>query len=120
MQRVALVVAVLVLVGSHFATAATVDVRHISLPPSERDAVLHAFVWYPAEPGGKPVLIGDNGVFRGTSARGNAPALNGRFPLILIADGGFRAAPNLGSWLASALAANGFLATRQRDASGSE
>jgi predicted dienelactone hydrolase len=36
--------------------------------------------------------------------------LSGQFPLIIIAHGGLRVAPNMVGWLASMLAANGFIA----------
>ncbi len=111
MRPFALIIAVLVLAGTHFVAAATVGVREYSVFVPARNATLHAFVWYPAELSGKPVLVGNNGVFRGTPALENASAINGRFPLVLIAHGGFRAAPNTASWLASALALRGFIAT---------
>jgi len=110
MQPRALFMAVLMFAGIHCASAATVGEREVAVPVSERNAILHVTVWYPAAPGGHTVVVGGNAVFRGTSAFGDAPPRNGRFPLILIVHGGLRAAPNVASWLASALAARGFVA----------
>jgi predicted dienelactone hydrolase len=110
MRRVALIAVALMLAGSHLAAAETVGVRDIAIPALERNAVLHANVWYPAKTGENAVLVGDNAVFRGTPAFRDAPAREGRFPLILIAHGGFRSAPGVASWLASALASRGFIA----------
>jgi predicted dienelactone hydrolase len=71
-------------------------------------------LWYPAENGGTPVLVGDNAVFAGVAAQEGAPVADGRFPVVLIAHGGLRSAPNLGGWIASRLAAEGFLAAVAR------
>ena len=109
MWRAALIAVVLALVGSHPAAAATVGVRDVAIPVPERHSVLHAFVWYPTGAGGIEVLVGGNAVFRGTPGLRDAPVLDGRFPLIVIAHGGFRAAPDVASWLASALASHGFI-----------
>jgi predicted dienelactone hydrolase len=49
-------------------------------------------------------------VFEGVEGPQDAPIADGPFPLILIAHGGIRAAPNHGNWLASDLAARGFVA----------
>lgn len=67
-------------------------------------------VWYPADDNGRSVLIGENAVFDGTRGFQYAAVADGRFPLVVISHGGFRVAPNVVSWLASALAAHGFIA----------
>lgn len=91
-----------------------VGVRSMVVPAPERDSALNALVWYPVdkhgdEPDGNR-LIGDNAVFRGTAAQPDAAVAGGQFPLVLIAHGGFRAAPNVASWLASALVEKGYIA----------
>jgi predicted dienelactone hydrolase len=89
--------------------ADTVGVRTIAVSAPERGAALNVTLWYPAVSGGTPVLLGDNAVFLGTPAERNAALAEGRFPLILLSHGGLRAAPNLGGWIASRLAAQGFV-----------
>jgi predicted dienelactone hydrolase len=66
-------------------------------------------LWYPALPGGTPMLIGDNAVFEGAAAQQDAPVADGAFPTVLVSHGGLRAAPNLSGWIARRLAEQGFL-----------
>jgi predicted dienelactone hydrolase len=103
-----------VLVWTQFAVAETVGVRDVAISVPERNAVLHANVWYPATTGGDAVLVGDNAVFRGTPGSRDAPVREGHFPLILVAHGGFRSASDVASWLASALASSGFIVVVMR------
>lgn len=94
---------------SHNAHAAeTVGFRRLSVQAPERGSDLAVFVWYPAAEGGELALVGDNLLFRGTTARSNAALGEGRFPLVLLSHGSGGNAPNLG-WLASRLAAEGFV-----------
>lgn len=110
MRLVALIAAILMLASSDLVAASPVGVRDIVVPVMEREAALDVSVWYPTNANGNEVLVGDSAVFRGTPALHDAPMADGRFPLVLISHGGFRAAPNLASWLASALAKNDFVA----------
>lgn len=79
----------------------------VGAPESGRE--LTVTLWYPAQPGGTPILVGDNAVFAGAEGRQDAPIADGRFPLVLLSHGGLRSAPGLGGWLAARLAAQGFL-----------
>ena len=98
-----------------------IGVRNIAIPAPQRGTQLNAMLWYPAAPGGKPVLVGDNAVFKGTPAYRDAPIAGGSFPVILLSHGGLRAAPNLDGWIASQLAAQGFIvAVPQRPGPGSQ
>lgn len=107
----ALIALLAVIVSGQASIAETgVGVRSIVVQVGERQSALRTMVWYPADKNGSTQRIGDNAVFLGTSARREAAMAKGRFPLILIAHGGFRAAPNVGSWLASALVKMGFIA----------
>ncbi len=110
MKACAILAALLLLGSGGLALARTVGVREIEVASAERKAALRAVVWYPASNNGRAVLIGENAVFRGTPGFQSAAIARGRFPLVLIAHGGFRAAPNVASWLAAALAADGFIA----------
>ncbi len=107
--RTILVVVMLAFGTRSFAEAETVGVRDLAVAAADRAAAIQAKLWYPAGNGGDAVLVGDNAVFRGTPAASNAPIAAGRFPLILLSHGGFRAAPDTASWLASALAAKGYV-----------
>jgi predicted dienelactone hydrolase len=98
----------------HADAADRIGVRHIAVPAPERGAPIDVAVWYPAASGGTPVLIGDNAVFEGVGAYQDAPILEGRFPIVLLSHGGLRAAPELDGWIASRLAAQGFVVAAPR------
>ncbi|HUC19348.1 MAG TPA: hypothetical protein VMA37_16840 [Acetobacteraceae bacterium] len=108
--RAAFIAAMVVIGTIRFAEAKMAGVRDFAVFAPARNAVFHATVWYPAGGNGKAVLVGDNAIFIGTKGLRNAPIAAGRFPLIIISHGGFRAAPNIASWLASALAGKGYIA----------
>lgn len=73
-----------------------------------RDTQVKFHIWYPAEPGGKAVTVGGNGVFYGTEAGRGAPHRGGRYPAMIISHG---AGGNAGqfSWIASKLAEAGYV-----------
>jgi len=108
--RTAFIAAMVVIGTIRFAEAKMAGVRDFAVFAPERNAVLHATVWYPAGGNGNAILVGDNAIFIGTKGLRNAPIAAGRFPLIIISHGGLRAAPNTASWLASALAEKGYIA----------
>lgn len=80
-----------------------------TVPSPERRADLDVGIWYPGAPGGTPAVIGATPIFEGVAARRDPPIVAGHFPLILLAHGGLRAAPNLTNWLAADLAARGMI-----------
>ena len=86
-----------------------IGVRDIAVSAPERASKITVTIWYPAAAEGVPVLVGDNGVFKGAFAHQGAPIAKGPFPVILLSHGGLRAAANLGSWIASQLAEQGFV-----------
>ncbi|OLP61542.1 dienelactone hydrolase [Xaviernesmea oryzae] len=87
-----------------------VGVSKIEAPSRERGQPLSVTVWYPAEPGGTPVLSGDNAFFDGTPAWKDAPVAAGPYPLILLSHGaGLGGTPDAMSWMAAALADQGFI-----------
>ncbi|WP_448950464.1 alpha/beta hydrolase family protein [Labrys neptuniae] len=87
-----------------------VGVRRISAPSTVRGGDLDVTVWYPAQPGGEPVRLGDGAFFVGTSAKRDAPIASGRFPLILLSHGaGLGGTAEAVSWMAAPLAAQGFV-----------
>lgn len=88
--------------------AAEVGVREISVAAPERGRDLAVTVWYPAGPGGEPVLVGDNRAFKGTPASKNAPLAQGRFPLVVLSHGSGGRVQGMG-WLATELAQAGFI-----------
>lgn len=73
-----------------------------------RDQKVKFHIWYPAQPGGKRVTVGGNGVFHGTPAGRRAPHRDGRFPLVVISHGAGGNAGQFG-WIASELARAGFV-----------
>ena len=89
--------------------AERVGMREVTIANPERETSVLALVWYPTAADESPALIGDNAVFRGTPAQRDAPVADGRFPLIVIAHGGFRSSPNSANWLASVLASKGYI-----------
>ena len=87
-----------------------VGVRQIEAASSARGGNLDVTVWYPAQSGGAPVLLGESVFFQGTAARQDAPTLSGRFPLILLSHGaGLAGSPEAVSWIATPLARAGFV-----------
>ena len=88
----------------------TVGVRHFPAPSRERGIDLDVTVWYPAQPGGEAVSLGDSKLFVGTSAMSDAPISGGKFPLILLSHGaGLAGNPQALSWIATPLARQGFI-----------
>ncbi|HEV7322167.1 MAG TPA: alpha/beta hydrolase [Ensifer sp.] len=90
------------------AQASDVGVREIKIPAPKRGTELNVTVWYPAKAGGEPVLVGDNRIFKGTSASKNAPFRDGRYPLVVVSHGSGGRIDAV-SWLATELAAAGFI-----------
>lgn len=87
-----------------------VGVRRIAAPSKERGTDLEVTIWYPARPGGEPVLLGGGVFFTGTPARRDAPIAPGKFPLILLSHGaGLAGNAEAISWIAAPLAARGFV-----------
>lgn len=85
-----------------------VGVSEISINASHRQVPLSVHLWYPALDGGTATLVGDNALFAGVRARRDAPAAQGLHPLVLLSHGSGGNAANL-SWIATRLAANGFI-----------
>ncbi|MEZ4869439.1 MAG: hypothetical protein R3C14_49405 [Caldilineaceae bacterium] len=83
--------------------------RTIEVTTPERDAPISVSLWYPPGTGGSQTVIGGNQVFQGVPVRQDAAIADGEFPLILLAHGGLRAAPQLSGWLAAELAMRGFM-----------
>ncbi|WP_368187871.1 alpha/beta hydrolase family protein [Aestuariibius sp. HNIBRBA575] len=73
-----------------------------------RDRSVKFDIWYPAQPGGKTVNVGGNGVFYSTAAGRNAPHLEGRFPMVIMSHGAGGNSGQFG-WIASQLAHAGFV-----------
>lgn len=68
-----------------------------------REATLDFHIWYPADPGGKTITVGGNGVFHGTRAGRGAPHRAGQFPTIVMSHGAGGNAGQFG-WIAAQLA----------------
>lgn len=88
--------------------AADIGVRQIAIEATEHGRDLQVTVWYPAETGGEPAMIGDSRVFAGESATLDAPFAKGRYPLILLSHGSGSRVQGM-AWLATELAKAGFV-----------
>lgn len=75
---------------------------------SVRDQNVDFHIWYPANPGGRAITVGGNGVFYGTPAGREAPHQSGQFPIVIISHGAGGNAGQFG-WIASELAQAGFV-----------
>jgi predicted dienelactone hydrolase len=96
--------------GSPSARASdAIGVRMMSVSTPERGATLPLTVWYPAGSGGKPERVGANSVFVGVSALRDAAMADGVFPVVVVAHGGLRAAPNQSGWISARLAERGYI-----------
>jgi predicted dienelactone hydrolase len=88
----------------------SVGIRQIEAPSAARGGNLDVTVWYPAKAGGTPLVLGESMFFQGTSAMGDAPIAEGRFPLILLSHGaGLAGNPQAVSWIAAPLARQGYV-----------
>lgn len=85
---------------------ATVGVADIQIHSEARGEDLTVLIWYPAEPGGTPVTVGENRVFEGSPAYAKAPRRAGKHPLILMSHGSGASVERM-AWIASALAKDG-------------
>ncbi|KQV34028.1 dienelactone hydrolase [Rhizobium sp. Root73] len=88
--------------------AAEVGMRQISVAAPERERDLTVTVWYPAEAGGEPVLVGDNKIFKGALAFRDAPLIKRNFPLVVMSHGSGGRIEAM-TWLATELAKAGFV-----------
>ncbi|KZL12759.1 alpha/beta fold hydrolase [Pseudovibrio sp. Ad26] len=78
----------------------------LTVPASHRSSAVAASVWYPIETPTYRNVIGDNAVFKGTSAYIGAAIKDGKHPLILLSHGSGGNMDGL-SWLSSGLALKG-------------
>jgi predicted dienelactone hydrolase len=96
-------------------TAGKVGVRQISASSPERGGDIEVTVWYPAQTGGEPVVLGESIFFDGTAALRDASIASGKFPLVLFSHGaGLAGSPQAMSWIAVSLAAEGFVVAAPR------
>lgn len=109
--RVLVVMTLLCLLSNlaHSDTPRMAGVRTMTTIAPERGRPIEITLWYPAGGGGTFSLVGRNAVFEGVPARQDAAIADGEFPIVLLAHGGLRAAQYLGGWIASDLAARGFI-----------
>jgi predicted dienelactone hydrolase len=86
-----------------------VGVRSISVVAPERAQPLAVTLWSPARDGDTPERVGENAAFEGVQAWRNADIADGAFPVVLLAHGGLRAAPNQSGWIGADLASRGMI-----------
>ncbi|MCO5732765.1 alpha/beta fold hydrolase [Rhizobium sp. SSA_523] len=80
----------------------------ISVPSLQRGKPLSVDVWYPTDAAAPDVLVGDNRIFTGVSAKRDAPVKTGHYPLILLSHGSGSRAQGM-AWIAARLAEKGFI-----------
>lgn len=86
----------------------TVGIAYGAAYAPVRDTDVSFDIWYPAQPGGKAVTVGGNGVFFGTPAGRQTPHRDGTFPLVIMSHGAGGNAGQFG-WIASRLADSGYI-----------
>jgi predicted dienelactone hydrolase len=95
--------------------AHSVGMRVVPVSVPGRGTVMDATLWYRGVGPGRSIVVGGGGpLFEGTVALAGVPIANGRWPLIVLSQGGLRSGPNIGAWMASRLAASGFMVAMLR------
>lgn len=106
-----------------FAGDTSIGFHASTLPDRHNSRPLELVVWYPSATTATPQLIADTPVFNGELAVRDAPPAAGSYPLVVLSHG-FRGNWGNQSWLASALAHQGYIvaavnhpgtSTRDRD-----
>lgn len=109
LRRFFLAIALVCAAVTSAGAADRVGTRSLAVSAPHRGGTnLNVTVWYPAAVGGKPILVGDDRLFKGTPAWRDAPLAAGRFPLVLVSHGSGGNIESLG-WIAAQLAARGFI-----------
>ena len=111
MQRMQRWLACLLCCFSFGSMAENIGVSELAVSSRFSDRLVMARIWYPAgeNAAGERVSVGGNAVFAGVAAQADAAVSAGRFPLVVISHGGLQSAPDNISWLAAALAGQGYL-----------
>ena len=104
----ALAVAAVGQAGLAHAEEPAIGFQRLSLPATDRHRALEVAVWYPAEPVGTPLLVGDTPVMAGMAFRVGAPPQPGRHGLVVLSHGYGGNWTNQ-QWLAADLAAQGYV-----------
>ncbi|WP_087502076.1 alpha/beta fold hydrolase [Pseudomonas sp. SID14000] len=91
-----------------FAGYKTIGFKVSTLPDRQTDRPVELVVWYPSTTTATPQLIADTPVFIGDLAVRDAPPAAGTYPLVVLSHG-FRGNWGNQSWLASALAHQGYI-----------
>src|SRR5690349_18542144 len=97
------------LCGANAAPEYRVGVRSMTTSVPARSQPIELTIWYPTVSEGQPEAVGENKVFKGVSALRDARVADGRYPVVVIAHGGFRAAPFHEGWIAAYLATRGYI-----------
>jgi predicted dienelactone hydrolase len=106
MKRLALAALFLFSAAGAVRAETAVGIEDLTVPDAAHR--LHGYVWYPAQPGGTPTLVGDTRLWVGSPAVRDAKPADGAFPLVVLSHGLGGNALNL-DWLAPTLAAHGMI-----------
>jgi predicted dienelactone hydrolase len=107
-MRFSSIVCLFILAAANSAPAGAVGFRHFSVPASHHEPALEAVVWYPAESGGTPLVVGDTPILEGQSVRLDAGIPDGRRPLVVLSHG-YSGHWNNQGWLAVELVRAGYI-----------
>ena len=88
--------------------AGTTGITYSAAFAPARQSEVDFHIWYPAQPGGRAITVGGNGVFYGTPAGRDAPHSSGQHPMVVISHGAGGNAGQFG-WIATALADAGYV-----------
>ena len=105
MKRLAIFAVLIAFNATAFADDAPGFAR-IALDTAHREALIEGAIWYPADAGGEPLVLGENAIFVGVPVREDAAVAEGRHPVVLLSHGlggRFRTL----AWLAAGLAERG-------------
>ncbi|QXI26160.1 alpha/beta hydrolase family protein [Pseudomonas vanderleydeniana] len=91
-----------------FASYESIGFQNKTLPDEQNNRPLELVVWYPSKTTATPQLIADSAVFVGDVAVRDAPPAAGAHPLVVLSHG-FRGNWGNQSWIASALAHQGYI-----------
>jgi predicted dienelactone hydrolase len=80
---------------AHPSSAPTAGLRSIEVASPGRETPISVSLWYPTSADGSHKVVGGNKVFKGVPVNQDAVIAEGEFPIVLLAHGGLRAAPNL-------------------------
>ncbi|EPP2133215.1 alpha/beta hydrolase family protein [Vibrio alginolyticus] len=75
----------------------------------DRDKPVEVYYWYPTTNGKTNFTFGRGNIFKSVETQLDAPLASGKFPVVLLSQGGTRSAFSHSGWIASGLAKQGYI-----------